>query len=280
MNDVDDTVMRLIADVDPLPNPKDPEAVSGAWAMVEAELSDDPVVVPLRRSNRWRRVAVVGAIAAVALAGSAGAVYVATQTGIQNPPEWVPAGGPGELYRLDGTDFPAQLTKLAADVPYPSDTARQASLAAIVAEYADSSEPEEASTGALRAEIARGAICYWTMSWKEAGSDAGRASATTALRGALTWPAVTAVDPKPAIDGEVTDFGHGPTVFGYLPGIIDAAARGDAARLTSVVDESAYCATATREPRNPATEQPDADAPGRSSETPRPSATPVPTTRP
>lgn len=279
MNDVDDTVMRLIADVDPLPNPSDSEAVGRAWALVEAELSDDPVVVPLRRANRWHRVAVVGVVAAVALAGSAGAIYIATRTGTQNPSRWVPAGGPGELYRLDGTDFAAQLTALAEDVPYPSEAARQASLDAIVADYADPSEPAEASTGALRAEIARGAICYWTISWQDARSDAGRASATAGLRSALTWPAVTAVDPHPAIDGEVTDFGRGPTVFGYLPGIIDAAERGDAARLTSVVHESAYCAIATQEPRHPASAQPDADTSGRAAETPTPSATAAPTSR-
>lgn len=90
------------------------------------------------------------------------------------------------------------------------------------------------------------------MAWQDAANDAGRAAAVSGLRSALTWPAVTDVDPKPAIDGYPSDGGPAPTDFGYLPGIIDAAASGDAAGMPAVLDDSAYCATATWEPIDPA----------------------------
>lgn len=277
MSSTDDTLTRLIAEADPLPATADATTVDRAWMAVQNELLDDPVVTPLRRPGRWRQAVVLSTVAVVAVGASAGAVYIATRTGVQNPPEWISAGGPGEMYRLDGTDFAAELATLAADIPYPDESSRQANLDAIVAEYADLTEPAEASTGALRAEIARGAICYWTMAWQDAGNDEGRASATAGLRGALTWPAVTDVDPQPAIDGFDADGFMAPTVFGHLPGIIDAAASGDAVRLTRAVDESAYCATATWERDDRAAEVPQAptaEVPGSDD------AEPAPTTRP
>lgn len=267
MNDIDETLNRLIADAEPLSGASDPGLVDRAWAAVEAELRDHPMA-PLRRPNRWRQSGVVGAVAAVALAASAAAVFVATRTGVQNPPEWVSAGGPGEEYRLDGTDFAAELAELGVDVPYPSEAARRGSLKAIADDAARSSG--QASTGALRAEIARGAICTWTMAWQHAGNAAERETVVTALRGALTWPAVTDVDPEPAIDGDPSDTGSGPTVFGHLPGIIKAAADNDAEGLAAVVDESAYCAILTRPSATPAI-----PAPGRES-----TSTPAATTRP
>ena len=253
MNDANDALTQLLAGADPSPADNDATVVDRAWAAIEGELLDDPVVTPLRKAARLRRAGVVGAVAVVALAASAGAAFIATRTGEQNPPEWVSAGGPGEIYRLDGTDFASELAELAVDVPYPDEATRAAGLAAIVADFARLTEPAAASTGALRAELARGAICYWSIAWQEATTDDGRATAVTGLRSALAWPAVTDVDPKPAIDGYPSDGGPAPTVFGYLPGIIDAAASGDAAELADVLDESAYCAVVTRPPVDPAT---------------------------
>lgn len=269
MHDLDDTLTRLIADADPLPNADDPAVADRAWAVVAAELAEDPAVTPMRRPSRLRRAGVVGAVAVVALAASAGTVYIATRTGEQNPPEWVSAGGPGEEYRLDGTDFAAELAKLATDIPFPDDVARQAALKAIVADLTGGDEPAVASTGALRAELARSSICTWTIAWQDADAT-GRDAATAALRGALSWPAVTDVDPKPAIDGDQTDFGTGPTVFGHLPGIVDAAASGDEARLEEAVDESAYCAVLTRPDRG----QPAPAPAGEPAAQPRPTTVP------
>ncbi|MFT3969763.1 MAG: hypothetical protein QM695_05640 [Micropruina sp.] len=270
MNDVDDALTRLVAEADPLPQSDDPGSVDRAWAMVEAELFDDPAVTPFRRGSRWRRVGVVGVVAAVGLAASAGTVYLSTRTGEHNPPESVAAGGPGENYRLNGTDFAAELAKLASDVPYPNAAARTANLAAIVRDASRDDESSQASTGALRAEIARGAICAWTLSWQSDHTTKARRTATAALRGAMSWPAVTDVDPKPAIDGYRSDGGAGPTVFGHLPGIIEAAINGDEAGLAAALDESAYCAVTDR----PAVAANQAAAPT------GPAGTPAPTTRP
>lgn len=270
MNDVDDALTRLVAEADPMPQGDDPGSVDRAWAMVEAELFDDPVVTPFRRGSRWRRVGVVGVVAAVALAASAGAVYISTRTGEHNPPESVAAGGLGENYRLNGTDFAAELATLAADVPYPNEAARSASLAAIVRDATRNDEPSQASTGALRAEIARGAICAWTVSWQSSHTTKDRRTATTGLRGAMSWPAVTDVDPKPSIDGYRSDAGPAPTVFGHLPGIIAAAASGDKAAVAAALEESAYCAVTDR----PTVAENQTAAPT------GPAGTPAPTTRP
>jgi hypothetical protein len=273
MNDIDDALSRLVAEADPLPPTDDLATVDRAWAAVQAELLDDAVVVPLRRPTKKLRLAgTIAAVAVVALAASAGSAFIATRTGVWNTPEWIPAGGPGEAYRLDGTDFGSELAQLAVDVPYPSEAARQTNLKAIVDQYGGArGQQVQMHTGALRAELARGAICAWTHTWQDADTDDQRLAATTALRGAMSWPAVTDVDPKPAIDGAKTDFGMGPTVFGHLPGVIAAAASGDKELLKTEVLESAFCAVTDSPP-------PDAGMPEPAPS--GPAATPVATTRP
>ncbi len=268
MNDVDDTLTRIVAEADPVPHADDPVTVDRVWAMVHAGLLEDPGVKPLRRPRRWRRAGVVSVVSVVALAASAGAVYIATRTGEYNPSESVSAGGPGENYRLNGTDFAAELAKLAGDVPYPDEAARRASLAAIVRDASRDDDASQASTGALRAEIARGAICAWSVAWQSDGTVKGRRAATSALRGAMSWRAVTDVDPKPAIDGYRSDAGPAPTVFGHLPGLIKAAATGDEAALAATLEQSSYCALTDRRA-----------APGDQPAAPTgPVAAPVPTT--
>lgn len=271
MNDLDDALSRLIADANPV-HVADSIAVDRAWAAVEAELLDDGVVIPLRKPRRGMRVAgTVAGVAAVALAASAASVFIATRTGVWNTPEWIPAGGPGEAYRMDGTNLPSELVKLATDIPYASDAARRANLTAIVDQFGgERGKSTEMHTGALRAELARGAICSWTRAWQAADTDEERRAATTALRGAVSWPAVTDVDPKPAIDGAKTDYGMGPTIFGRLPGVIAATESSDEALLKQEVLESGYCAVTDGPARNAG--MPPAPA--------GPASQPVPTTVP
>lgn len=265
MNDPDDALTRLVAGADPAPTtPAESPTVDRAWAVIEAELRDDPAVTPLRRPVRLRRTAVVGAVTTVALAASAASAYIATRTGVWNTPEWIAAGGPGEAYRMDGTDLPSELAKLATDIPYPNEAAREASLKAIVEQMGGERGKQVAMhTGALRAELARGAICSWTIIWRDAGTADEKSAAVTALRGAMTWPAVTDVDPLPSIDGAKTDYGMGPTIFGHLPGLIDAAADGDEQRLKTEIVESAFCAVT------------DGPAPDASADPPPPTDAPV-----
>ncbi|MFT3862012.1 hypothetical protein [Micropruina sp.] len=231
---------RLIAGADPLPICDDQEPVEHAWARVHAALDVDPVVVPLPR--RWQRPAVLVGALSVALATSAAAIAISTRTGIENPAADVPLSGPGEVWRLDGTDFAARLTELSSDIPFPDQVSRRTSVSRLAAEAGEAGHDAQATTGALRGNLAKEAICAWATTWADPST---RSAATTALRGAIAWPAVTDLDPAPAVDGYPGDDGSQPTVFGYLPGIIDAAASNNAKQFNAAVDESGWCAAPT-----------------------------------
>ena len=241
---------HLITAADPSRGTPDERILEQTWAHVTTDL-DSGAAVPFRRRSRLIRLGI--GIAAVA-ALTAAAPFIATRTGEWNPPEWVSAGGPGEIYRLDGSDFASQLAALGADIPYPDQASRQQVLDNLVTEFAGGPEPVAASTGALRADLARSAICAWARTWQAANSagDAQlRRTSTDALAGALTWPAVTDVDPHPSIDGDKTDYGRGPTVFGDLPGIIHAARHNDPTALAKGLEQNSYyCAyNDERQPR-------------------------------
>lgn len=239
----DDQLNHLISAADPAGAPNT-TALDEAWARVSAECDSAPVS-RLRHRRRVIGVAIVAVAAAAAAALTAAAPFVATRTGQQNPPDWVSAGGPGEDYRLNGSDFAEQLAALGTDIPYPDQASREFVLSNMVAEYADSTESVQASTGALRADLARSAICAWTRTWQSAntaGDVTLRQTSTDALAGALTWKAVTDVDRHPSATGHKMDLGgRGPTVFGELPGMISAARLGQAATLAKRVDATGYC---------------------------------------
>lgn len=245
MNQTDDDgrVARLVEAANPVPGAVLTSELDEVWARIEADL--DSVQVVADRSRRHRFVIMGVAVAAVA-ALTAAAPFIATKSGVWNTPEWISAGGPGQEYRLNGSDFAVELAKLGTDIPYPDEASRNRILTNVVEGLGGGgAEDAVATTGALRAELARGAICAWTHTWQDADAandTSRRAASATALAGALTWSAVTDVDPKPAIDGEVDAGVRYPTVFGYLPGIVEAAAKGQVKLLASRVEESAYCA--------------------------------------
>lgn len=257
----DREVDRLIATADPEPT-ADLETPDAVWSQISEEIDSARQVVPLRRG--WRRPVILTSAVALALAASAAAVIIPSRTGNQQPADEVAAGGPGEIWRLDGTDFAAELTKATGDIPFPSESARATAISQLAAQAADLGSEHDSFTtsGAERAEVARRAICAWTVVWQD---PAKRTSATAELRGALEWQAVTDVDPRPAIDGDHTDGGARPTVFGYLPGIISAAERADAQMLQATIDQSGWCAVRPS--------QPPADQPATESLAPDPSMT-------
>lgn len=123
----------------------------------------------------------------------------------------------------------------------------------------------QTTTGAVRGNLAKEAICAWATTWNDTHT---RTTATNALQGSLTWTAVTDLDPSPSIDGYAGDNGNQPTVFGYLPGIVKAAAKGSPTQFTNAVDASGWCATST---------QPEAPQPAPSSDT---TTKPTPTSKP
>lgn len=94
-----DHIDRLLAEAAPQPA-AEPETLQQAWALVEAELNSDHVVVPLRRSRR--RIAVVGAVAA-AVALTAAAPFIATQPRPRHDRWIAQPRSPGVHHRLDPT---------------------------------------------------------------------------------------------------------------------------------------------------------------------------------
>lgn len=245
MNQLSDgQLTRLVADADPLPAGGRGPTIEGAWARIDAELSAGPdaVVVPLRR--RRRRLAILGAVIAAVVALTAAAPFIATRTGVWNAPEWISAGGPGELYRLNGSDFPEQIDQLTTDIPFPDEASHSAYLAWMVYDAADSGDDTAATTGALRAEMARGAICAWADTWQAAhasGDTAAEQRSSQALADAVNWPAVTDVDPHPSTHDKTPEGVITSTVFGYLPEIAAAAADGSAQRVDSMLEKSSFC---------------------------------------
>lgn len=243
----DEHVTRLVAKANPVPEFDGADVVDAVWARLDGAFATE-VVVPLRR--RRRRIAITGAVIAAVAALTAAAPFIVTRTGIWNEPEWVSAGGPGEIYRLDGTDFAGELDALTADIPFPDEASRAVYLDWMAFDAANAGPNTAASTGALRAEAARGAVCAWIDAWQSAtasGDEAAVQRSADAIAGSLRWPAVLDVDPQPAVNGdEVDDGSRGPTVFGYLPVFVDATAAGDPKALAEAADDSSYCGNAER----------------------------------
>ena len=263
MNENDEALTRLIATADPLHPLDDQPTLDHAWTTIHTEMTATPTVVPLRR--RWQRPAAVIGAASIALAASAAAVVISTRTGTNNPAAEVPLSGPGEQLRLDGTDFASQLTTLSADIPFPNQASKKTAITRLADEAAGAGHDAQTTTGAVRGNLAKEAICAWATTWNDTHT---RTTATNALQGSLTWTAVTDLDPSPSIDGYAGDNGNQPTVFGYLPGIVKAATKGNPTQFTNAVDASGWCGTPT---------QPEAPQPAPSSDT---TTKPTPTTKP
>ena len=136
----------------------------------------------------------------------------------------------------------------ARDIPFASAAARTTAVREIYAldhkggTAADGTHVET-TTGALRAEIARAAICSFEADWHlaDAARDNERRSrATSSLVAALSWPAVTDVDPHPTMTLP-SEIGPQASTFGYLVDMATAAKAGDAAKLTAATDASSFC---------------------------------------
>lgn len=232
-----DRMTDLLRDADPEPHAPDEHELERIWHDVEAATQG---AQSLARKRRKRLMALGAAGTTVALL-SAWAVVVETRTGQVAEPEFVAAGGPGELYRLDGTDLPERLGELAADIDFPNEATRTKAVDVQLL-FAEKGGDGLASTGALNANLARGAICAWGRSWlaaDAAGDTAAKASSATALREALAWPAVTAVDPQPSMTGYDGDAGPSATAFGPLVALNQSLPSADA--FSSTLEETGWC---------------------------------------
>lgn len=186
------------------------QAAPTAPPLTEAELDQGWAGLALgrRSTGRSRRAAIVAATAALAIGvgGTAAASGILTRSGAwSTDPEDLALAGPGEWLNPAGDDFASVLAEETREIPFPSELARQISTQGQVRDAArdrDSRVPTAVSTGSLRGFVANDAVCAWANSWAAAvaaGDPAAKATATTALRGATSWPAVTALDTEFAI---------------------------------------------------------------------------------
>lgn len=239
-----------------------------AWARVE---DGRRAAAARRRPRRLRAVALTAGVVTAAAALAAVAPFVATRTGASLDPGEVGLGGTGEVFRYDGTDFAVQVATLAEDIPFADDADRSRVIANLVPEPGEGRDLA-ATTSVLRAGLARGAICSWMRSWEaaDAADDESAVRRSLAgLRGAMTWPAVTDVDPHPSATGDYDqDTGEpGPTVFGALPGVIDAATAGDRDAVLDFETSANFCVYLDS--------RTGAKVPGTGGESPAPSEHPV-----
>jgi hypothetical protein len=191
--------------------PPDAE-VDRVWNLV-AEV----VAAPEPGRRRRKRVVLGAGVVAVVVgvSGVAAANVWSARTGeFQTDEESIRLSGPGELIDPRGADYEQVLVEEIADIPFPSQAARDLAVADQVADArreAASMEQAQADgrpdwrsvqvTGGMRAEAARAAVCAWANTWAaatKAGDASGRAKAIGTLEAAPTWPAVTDVDAEQA----------------------------------------------------------------------------------
>lgn len=232
-----DRMTDLLRDADPVPDAADEDVLESVWLEVEAATHGAHSLAQRRR----KRLIAVAASGTTIVLLSAGALVIDTRTGQVAEPEYVAAGGPGELYRLDGTDLPQRMSELAAEINFP-DEATRAQAVEVQVGFAEKAGSGQTSTGALNANLARGAICAWGRSWLAAdasGDEVARTRSADVLREALAWPAVTAVDPQPSMTGYDGDAGPVPTGFGPLVALNQALPAADT--FSSTLEESGWC---------------------------------------
>lgn len=227
----------ILAAAPPVPDASSQE-LDQTWAMVQARLP----VTEIPRRRRVRVLISVGVAAATLTVGGVAAASVwSAHTGrFASDAEDARLGGPGERLDSAAPDYGTVIAKLTRDIPFPSNTAREISRQALVDDgQRDVSDPVLVSTGAMRLWTAQASVCAWADEWAaatNAGDVSARARATRMLDDAVTWPAVTDVDPKQVIkfqEKTVTDEKTGRTATrkvvvdnteaGYLPLVREAA---------------------------------------------------------
>lgn len=204
------------------------------WAVVRGSMAGPD------RHRRRRRAVVGGALAAALLAGGgvATADVLTAHTGrYPADAEDLRLGGPGERLDPAAPDYGEVVAELTADVPFPSDAAREIARENEVEDgQRDAPGSASVATGALRFWVARAAVCAWGNAW--AAGD-GSERARTMLEEATDWPAVTDLDPDQVIryrDGFADN-----TEAGYFPLLRDAARAGDLAALGRVLGRWGAC---------------------------------------
>lgn len=237
----DEAVDDLVCEADPLDSAPLPAKVDELLAEMRHTL---PLDAPRRRSRRWGRRGVAVATAAVLTVGGAGAAaaFIETHTRVFSTGRETDMAGPGEFLNKAGDDYPDVVTKLTSDIPFPSGYAK-ARQRALSDEFLSPEANARITTSVVRAHLAHAAVCAWVDDWAASPPDSpDRTEAVDALQGLLESTAVRDIDPSPAVDGYTNDQGlKVPTIFGFLPSIIDALTHSEEDRAASLLERSGRC---------------------------------------
>ncbi|MFT4286189.1 hypothetical protein [Nocardioides sp.] len=199
------------------------------------------------------------AAATLSIGGVAAAAVWSAHTGrFPVDAEDLRLGGPGEKLDPSAPDYGSVIDEVTADIPFPSEEARELSRASQVRDGRRGEAPGSTavSTGALRFWTARAAVCAWANEWAAATTHADaatKAHASTMLEQSPTWPAVTDLDPvqtiKPSpwtyIDPTTGRTVHGTqydnTEAGYFPLVQKATYDNDLNALGAVLAQWGSC---------------------------------------
>lgn len=198
----------------------------------------------LRCAPHRPRAVLVG-IAASALL-SAGVAAAATATNIvashthqYAPTKMVAGGGPGELLRVNGTDFHQVAMQIATDISYPTgyESWRQSVVPAEQSLQQHACPPgapagctPQIPSGALHGAFAASAFTAWVLAWRHdmrTGQQTAASNDAHAISEALSSPAVTAWDPHPSISVPGDMGTTHPSAFGWAIPFVQAVGAGD-----------------------------------------------------
>lgn len=191
-NWTDEHTRHIAASAPPVPEPT-PLEVEQVWERIRGE------VTPTRSRRKARLLIGAGVTAvAVGVSGVAAAGILNARTGRYADDEVARLSGPGEMIDINGTDYATVIAEESADIPFPTEAARRISIDDQVGlDTRGTGDLGGTTTGGIRAEQARHAICSWANSWAVATKTddaAARATAIDMLQAAPAWPAITDVD--------------------------------------------------------------------------------------
>lgn len=234
------------------------ERLDGALDALGASIVSRPGPAPQSRGSRWRWSPAprgVFALAATTLTLAGGALaatrlFVNADTGRYPTTAWERrAGGPGEELKLAGTNFRQVALQASAGISYPPEYGAWRTWLITVADSTPyqscpagsaHSCTVEVSTGVLRGGFAQSAFCAWVYDWRAARTGGRSAEATRAVRvvdGALSWPAVRALDPHPNAKPPYTgpDRRGSKTIFGWMLPYRAAVRQGDLSMIDQLI---------------------------------------------
>lgn len=209
-----------------------------------------------RPAPRWRpkrpMVALTAALTMAAGGVATADVLLSAHTG-QYANGWqIAAGGPGEYLRLAAPNFCRVALQETSDIPFPAGDQSwrlwmlvQTGISHVNVDGSCGSSGQggkaEVASGTWRASTAMSAFCAWIYTWRDAqraGDSATAAQAASEISSALSWNAVTAVDPDPTA-GPLHETGEGLTgdhsLFGWFKPFQAAVSNNDVSTVDQLI---------------------------------------------